>query len=181
MDDTFDLAKQHAISHIKWHYDQGYFPDIYPSIFRAGHLGADKSDFDWEAAHNKSVSDHEAFEALQRYCARQMRLQNELPRKLQIWVANVLDGICKRPPAPRGAPKKPEAMKFYLGQLIYFICKNFGLNPTKNPETNNSNCAVSAVLEALREIPEARDMRPNSYSGLVEAYYQAKASQEVSK
>lgn len=84
MDDTFDLAKQHAISHIKWHYDQGYFPDIYPSIFRAGHLGADKSDFDWEAAHNKSVSDHEAFEALQRYCARQMRLQNELPGKLHL-------------------------------------------------------------------------------------------------
>ena len=105
-----------------------------------------------------------------------MRLQNELPRKLQIWVANVLDGICKRPPAPSGAPKKPEAMKFYLGHLVYFNCKDFGLNPTKNP-----NCAVSAVLQAIKEVPEARDMRPTSYSGLVEAYYQAKDIHEVTK
>lgn len=181
MNDNFNRAKQHAISHIKWHYDQGYFPDIYPSIFRAGHLGVDKPEFDWENALEKSTSDHEAFEALQRYCARQIRTQKQLPRKLQIWVANTLDEICKRPAAPRGAPKKPEAMKFYLGQLIYFICQDFGLNPTKNPEAKNSNCAVSAVLEAIKEVPAARHIRPNSYSGLVEAYYLAKASHEVSE
>ena len=182
MNDTFEQAKNHARSHIEWHFDEGLFPYIYPNIFKTGQLGADKEGFDWEHALDKSKHDHEAFEALKRYCSLQIRRQIKLPRELEIWIANVLDEICVQPSRKTGAKEKPDAMKFYLGQLIIHLCREYGLKPTRNPLTKTKKCAVDAVLKAIEELPQSYDIKPRSFSGLVEAYYTAKKSNEnVSK
>lgn len=179
---SFEQAKNHARSQIEWYFDEGYFPDIFPSIFRTLELGAYKEDFDWQTALKESIHDYEAFEALKRHCSFNIRNQIKLPRELEIWLANFLDEICIQPSRNVGAKKKPDAMKFYLGQLIIHLCRDYQLKPTRNPETKAKNCAVDAVLKAIEELPQSYDIRPRSYSGLVEAYYSAKKSNEnVSK
>jgi len=178
MKDTFEKAKNHARSHIEWHFDKGFFPYIYPSVFRTGQLGADKEGFDWQTALNQSKHNQDAFEALKRYCSFKIRSQIKLPRELEIWVANVLDEICVQPSGKPGANEKPEAMKLYLGQLIFHLCKDYGLKPTRNPLTKTKKSAVDAVLRAIEELPQSYDIRPRSFSGLVGAYYLAKKSNE---
>lgn len=183
MSDKFQQAKIHARSHIEWHFNNGFFPVLYPSIFKTEQLGAHKLDFDWYTAWKNSDHDHEAFEALKRYCSFQIRHRRKLPNELTIWTANVLDEILK-PPARNssGAKKKPKIMKIYLGLLIYNLCKIYDLNPTRNSLTMAKVCAVDAVIEAIKELPKSYNIKPSSYSGLVDAFYYAKDSYEnVSK
>ena len=173
MSDNFDRAVEYCYNYLHSQFDKGITRKDIESMSRSEMLGVFNDDFDWHTALATSNTDYDAYDSLKRHCAFKIRTEQKLHRKLQEWVARILED--RQPPPSRKVKAKQTGKKhnFLLAALVKEISLKFNLNPTRNAEAKVKQSACDAVSIAINKLPTEQRLKPASYSRLVEDYLHA--------
>ena len=96
-----------------------------------------------------------------------------LHRKLREWIARILEDRQSPPRRNVKAKKTGKQHNFLLAALVKEVSLKFILNPTRNAESKIKQSACDAVAMAIKKLPIERQLKPASYSRLVEDYLHA--------
>ena len=174
MNDNFEQAVEFATKEIEAAINDPILLKAMASINRTIALGVFDKGYDWRQALEKSTTDFEAYEGLQRYCAQLIRKESPLPEDLKIWLAAHLEEINTPPRRSRGAPLTGRKYNMHLPRLVHRICIRFDLKPTRN-EASEPVSGCDAVSAAINSIPDARrKIGSKSYDRLAANYKNAK-------
>lgn len=180
MSDNFDLAVEYSCDYLNSLFEKGITRRDIESISRSEMLGVFDDDFDWHTALVKSNTDYDSYDSLKRHCAFKIRTEQPLHRKLQEWVARILED--RQPPPKRinKAKKTGKKHNFLLAALVKEVSLKFNLKPTRNAdakvkkaEAKVRKSACDAVSVAINKLPKERRLKPASYSRLAEDYFHA--------
>jgi len=173
MSDNFERAVEYCYNYLNNLFEKEITRKDIESMSRSEMLGVFDNDFDWHTALAKSNKDYDAYDSLKRHCAYKIRTEQTLHRKLLEWVARILED---RQPPPRRKEKAKQTGKkhnFLLAALVKEVSLKFNLNPTRNAESKVKQSSCDAISVAIKKLPIERQLKPASYSRLVEDYLHA--------
>ena len=177
LSEQFESAVEDAKAEFQRLYDCGALPHGMFHIYQSARLGVFERPFDWKTKLANSKASFDDFIALRSYCADEIRAQKILPKRLGYWIALVIDGIIKPPKRKGGRPNAEKEFRLFLARLIFFIKERHNLNPTRNASSPPIS-ACDAVSVAMRTLPAARGLTPNSFDELARVYSEAENSGE---
>ena len=170
--DTQQLALDFAVKYIKDFYANGGTMYKLNQHYRSQMLGVACDDFDWQEHLNNAKSDFTAFDTLRRYCAHEIRKAKTLPDELRYWISDVLEGIEPTLSEPKGGVATGSTENTFLPNLVRKLADKFGLPPTRATEGDPIS-ACDIVARAIKEIPEAREIRSREYETIRKLYARA--------